>query len=480
MIKTWFSLVIALALTQLSYAQDPRSTLFEAADKALENAQSANAPLLAPRGYSNGLEAYADAANDLVRGRNIDRIQNRLTDAISSLNDAAVAARAASITLITLIESRDDALNVRADNFATTLWTDAEEAFNSTSLALEAGDNSIAQARAETAEMLFRDAELMAIKAQYLSQTRALLAQAVQDRVPQNSPVTYQKAQALLAQAEQAINENRYEMEIPLTLIEQANYEARHAAFITEKIRNLRDSNGTAEDIILAHEEQITQLAIATDSVIQLDTGTETATLELISNIENSHQREIQLTSDLENSRRQIASLEDEIRELDNQLNNASEEHILLVQRLEIEEQLRARFTRIETMFSLEEAQITREGSSIVVRLVGLTFGSGESNIRPEHSQLLDKLHDAIETFPRSRVVVEGHTDSYGGNQANLRLSRSRAESVGDYLNTQLGLESFRVSSVGYGQMCPIANNETSQGRARNRRIDIRIETQQE
>ncbi|MDG2315773.1 MAG: OmpA family protein [Gammaproteobacteria bacterium] len=480
MIKTWFSLIIALALIPLSYAQDPRSTLFEAADEALESAQSANAPLLAPRGYSNGLEAYSDAANDLVRGRNTDRIQNRLADAIRSLNDAAVAARAARITLNTLIESRDDALNVRADNFATALWTDAEEAFNSSSLALEAGDNDIAQARAETAEILFRDAELTAIKAQYLSQTRALLAQAVQDRVPQNSPITYQKAQELLTQAEQAINENRYEMERPLRLVEQANYEARHAAFITEKIRSLRDGNGTAEDIILAHEEQIMQLASATDSVVQLDAGTETVTLELITNIENSHQREIQLISDLENSRRQIASLENEIRELDNQLNNASEEHILLVQRLEIEEQLRARFTRIETMFSLEEAQITREGSSVVVRLVGLTFGSGESNIRPEHGQLLDKLYDAIDTFPRSRVVVEGHTDSYGGSQANLRLSRSRAEAVGDYLNTQLGLESFRVSSVGYGQMRPIANNETSQGRARNRRIDIRIETQQE
>ena len=478
--KVWFSLVAALALTQLGYAQDLRSTLFEAADEALEEAQSANASLLAPRGYSNGLEAYADAANDLVRGRNIDRTQNKLTDAINSLNGAAVAARAASITLNTLIESRNDALNVRADNFAAELWTEAEEVFSSASLALEAGDNRISQTRAETAEILFRDAELTAIKAQYLSQTRALLAQSVQNRVPQNSPITYQKAQILLDQAEQAINENRYEMEIPLNLIEQATYEVRHAIFITERIKSLRDSNGTAEDIILSHEEQIIQLANATDSVIKLDSGTETATLTLVSNIEDAHQREMQLASDLANSRRQVASLEEEIRELDDQLNNASEEHILLVQRLEVEEQLRARFIRIENIFSREEAQVTREDGNIVVRLIGLTFGSGESNISPAHRQLLEKLYDAIETFPRSRVVVEGHTDSYGGNQANLKLSRFRAESIGDYLSTQLGLEAFRVSSVGYGQMRPIANNETSQGRARNRRIDIRIETQQE
>ncbi len=59
-----------------------------------------------------------------------------------------------------------------------------------------------------------------------------------------------------------------------------------------------------------------------------------------------------------------------------------------------------------------------------------------------------------------------------------MALSRTRAESVGQYLNTELGIASFRISAVGYGETRPIANNETPLGRTRNRRIDILIEPQ--
>ena len=61
-----------------------------------------------------------------------------------------------------------------------------------------------------------------------------------------------------------------------------------------------------------------------------------------------------------------------------------------------------------------------------------------------------------------------------------MALSRTRAEAVGQYLTNQFGIPAFRISAVGYGETRPIANNETQQGRARNRRIDIRIEPQLE
>ena len=376
--------------------------------------------------------------------------------------------------------AREDALNVQADNFAARLWGQAEEAFNVANQYLESGATTQAHAQTEAAEALFRDAELAAIKAQYLSNTLSLLGQAAQARVPRYAPKTYERAQMLLSQAEQAINENRYEMELPLNLIEQANYEVRHAVYLAERISALRDDDLTEEDMILDHESQITEIAAATNRTVQLDTGTEPIMLGVITDIEDAHQRELQLNFDLEESRRQIISLEEEIRELDEQLSDLSEEHVVLVQRLEAEERIRARFTRIETMFSSEEVQVTREGNSIILRLVGLTFEVGQSDINPLSGHLLRRVYNAVEIFPQSQVIVEGHTDSYGGSQSNLTLSRSRAEAVGNHLNTILGLAEFRVSAVGYGQTRPIANNETSQGRARNRRIEIRIEPQTE
>jgi outer membrane protein OmpA-like peptidoglycan-associated protein len=84
----------------------------------------------------------------------------------------------------------------------------------------------------------------------------------------------------------------------------------------------------------------------------------------------------------------------------------------------------------------------------------------------------------AVDVFPQSQVVIEGHTDAYGSDDANLALSRRRAEAVAAYLTGTLGVPQLRISAVGYGETQPIANNDTAQGRERNRRIDVIIEPQ--
>ena len=112
------------------------------------------------------------------------------------------------------------------------------------------------------------------------------------------------------------------------------------------------------------------------------------------------------------------------------------------------------------------------------MRLVGLGFESGESTIDERYRPLLEKVRDAADVFPRSLIVIEGHTDSLGSDTANLALSRSRAEAVGAFLTAELGVAGFRTRAMGFGETRPIANNETAQGRARNRRIDVRIEPQ--
>jgi len=476
--KYWLTLVAALTLVHGARAQDLRSTLFEAADEALEAAQAANAPLLAPGVYANGLDAYTSAEEDLDRGRSIDRIRNRLAAAITALNDAADASEIAAITLAPLIKTRDDAVNARAGSFAAELWSEGERTFELAALRLESGDIRGARTRAEEAEALYRDAELTAIKAQYLSQTRALLAQAEQARVPRFAPKTFARARALLTQAEQELNENRYDTDLPRNLAQQANYEARHAVYLADRIRAMRDADWTEEDIILDYEKPITEIAASTDRVAQLDAGTAPVTEELVAYIEDTREREAQLENDLDESRRRIVGLEDEIRELDEQLGGVSQERVALVQRLEAEERIREQFARIETMFARDEARVFREGNSMIMRLVGLTFESGLSDVDPGYRPLLERVRNAVEVFPRSQVVIEGHTDSYGGDEANLALSRARAEALGEYLSTELGIPTFRISAVGYGETRPIANNETTQGRGRNRRIDILIEPQ--
>jgi OmpA-OmpF porin, OOP family len=471
--------VLALAAASLTSAQgNLRATLFVEADQALAAARAANAELLAPATFARATEAYTAAESDLARGRGADRIRETVATATLAFREAKDAADIANVTLASLVKTRADATNANAATFAAQLWTDASERFDSAARRLETGDIRGARSRADEAEALYRDAELTAIKAQYLSQTRALLAEADQARVARVAPKTYEKARALLEQAERELSENRYDTDLPRSLAQQANYEARHAIYLAKLLGAMRDEDRSLEDIILSYEEPLVQVGAAADKLVQLDQGVDPVVADLVAYIEGLREHASQSQVDLADSRMRIGELEEEIRALDEQLGGVSQERVALVQRLEAEARLREQFTTVENIFQRDEARVSREGNRMIVRLVGLTFPSGGADVTAAQQPLLQKVQRAADVFPRSQVVIEGHTDSYGSDDANLALSRKRAEAISAYLTGSLGVQAFRISAVGYGETQPIANNDTAQGRERNRRIDVIIEPQ--
>ena len=88
---------------------------------------------------------------------------------------------------------------------------------------------------------------------------------------------------------------------------------------------------------------------------------------------------------------------------------------------------------------------------------------------------MLTKVQNAIKVFPECTITVEGHTDSYGSDEMNYGLSQQRSDAVKQYLIANMGMEESKINSVGYGENRPIANNETQEGRTKNRRIDVLI-----
>jgi outer membrane protein OmpA-like peptidoglycan-associated protein len=483
MIRTRYSLLVcvlvAFAAPALSQ-QDLRAALFAEADHALADARAVDAELLAPETMTRGLAAYMSAEADLARGRNVERIRSTLAGAARTFTEARDAAEIAGVTLAAVIKTRADAANADAATFAGEIWAEASESFGQAARRLETGDIRGARTRADEAEALFRDAELTAIKAQYLSQTRALLAEAEQARVPRLAPKTYEKARSLLAEAERELSENRYDTDLPRSLAQQANYEARHAIYLAGLIDRLREQDQSIEDLILSYEQPLTDIGAAADKVAQLDKGIEPVVTELVAYIEGLREQAAQAERDLTDTRTRVAELEEEIRDLDQRLGGVSQERVALVQRLEAEARIREQFAAIENTFGRDEARVSREGNRMVIRLVGLSFQSGQDVVQARYRPLLDKVRQAAEVFPRSQIVVEGHTDSYGGDENNLALSRARAEAVSAFLTNELGVPAFRISAVGYGETQPIANNDTEQGRSRNRRIDVIIEPELE
>jgi len=113
-----------------------------------------------------------------------------------------------------------------------------------------------------------------------------------------------------------------------------------------------------------------------------------------------------------------------------------------------------------------------------VIRLRGVNFDFDKANIRPDAAVILDEaaslLSDALADCPSRSVSVEGHTDAVGTDAYNQDLSERRSNAVMDYLAGK-GVSPSRLSSKGFGESNPIATNETREGRALNRRVELRL-----
>lgn len=176
-----------------------------------------------------------------------------------------------------------------------------------------------------------------------------------------------------------------------------------------------------------------------------------------------------------ENLEQEVGALKREIGVLEQMVTSLSAQRELLAKRLDAQTRVRDQAAQVEGMFARDQARVLRQADDVIIRLVGLQFDVGQSNIEPKNFELLAIVGKAIQMFPKSALTIEGHTDSYGGDGANLALSQKRADAVKQYLVSNLHIDPSRVHAVGYGETRPVANNETEEGRARNRRIDVVI-----
>jgi outer membrane protein OmpA-like peptidoglycan-associated protein len=119
-------------------------------------------------------------------------------------------------------------------------------------------------------------------------------------------------------------------------------------------------------------------------------------------------------------------------------------------------------------------AAVKQEPRGMVITLSGsVLFASAKSELLPSAQLKLNSVADAlIQQDPDSKMVVEGHTDSQGGDSYNQDLSQRRAQVVRDYLVSR-GIASDRVSSQGFGSTRSVADNKSAEGRANNRRVEI-------
>jgi len=468
-------LVLLLGLSPAHAQDELRKTFFKEADAAKAAAEELDAKLLAPRNYERGMAEYTDAEDALARGRNIETVRSHAANAAQAFRTATTAAELARVKLAQVMKSRQDAANARAPELSPEIWVEAQRKFADAIRLLERGDLKTTSRREIEATALYRDAELIAIKAQYLSETRRLLADADRARVGRFAPITLGEAKQLLADAERELNENRYDTDLPRSLARQANYEAKHAIYLSEIVRRVRDRELTPEELVLEWEASFRNVAGAADVQPDMEDGPVRLAAALVEYIDSVRVANQALQQEQDENATRLAEMEEEMAALDERLGGATAERAALIQRLEAQARVKQQFEQVEKMFTPNEARVFREGNNIILRMVGLTFDSGDARIGPQSFDLLAKVEKAIDVFPRSELIIEGHTDSFGGDDSNQKLSQQRAESVQQYMINAMRIPSYRLIATGYGETRPIASNETESGRQHNRRIDIVI-----
>jgi outer membrane protein OmpA-like peptidoglycan-associated protein len=118
---------------------------------------------------------------------------------------------------------------------------------------------------------------------------------------------------------------------------------------------------------------------------------------------------------------------------------------------------------------------VIRQGDDLLLRMPsGITFAFNDASVQPQFRPTLDEVSSILSQYPKTYIDVYGHTDSDGSDAYNQTLSERRAQSVAGYL-TSHGVQSARIATRGFGETQPIASNATEEGKAANRRVEIKI-----
>ena len=434
-------LLAAVTCAVQTSAEELHQALFNDVDKTMAAARAVDAELLAPKSWKRGYDAYETAAGQLKSGASLDKIRTNLATANAEFATAEKSARIAETAFDTTIKARNAAQVADAPDLASREWQDAEKEFNRATSKMESGSSESAKKIALNANGLYRNAELVAVKAGILGQAWTLINKADKEKVSRYAPVTFEKARSLANRAEQSLTSNRYATSEPAELAAQAEYEARHGFYLAGVVQAVKGKKRTVEDVVLDWEKPLTDVAEALDISADFSSGYQATSATAVS-----------LIDDLQASKQASKSVMAEAQE---------------------SERLRTQLAEVEALFKPGEARILREGNDLIIRLIGLSFASGKAGIEPRYYGLLKQVQQAMQLFPKENFVVEGHTDSTGSSTINMRLSKERADAVAEYLIANLGMPRARVMSVGYGKNQPIADNDSAEGRALNRRIDV-------
>ncbi|MBZ0252438.1 MAG: OmpA family protein, partial [Candidatus Methylomirabilis sp.] len=405
----------------------------------LEQAEGESVNALAPTWFSRARDTYQEGERLRGRGAEVADVLEKISLARAQLEKAESVAAVTAQALPKAVKARREARAAGALDFGGE-YSAAEQAFKDLARDVEDDDVSDAQEGEAKVERMFRDLELKAIQASALGDVRKIVLEAKDGGAAQYVPDTLAAVEKKIEKTEAFIADDRYNSKEIAARAQDALTDANRMLDLTKTAKSKAQMR--PEELALERER------IAKE---QAELAKQKAAIE-------AEKARLQQERD---------ALAGKTQELSAEVAAKGSEAARLketAERLEAEKRFNERFVTVSGLFTREEAEVYRQGDSLVVRLKTMRFPVGKAIIGEENYALLAKVRKAIETFGAPSLTIEGHTDSTGSVASNELLSQKRAEAVKSYLVNNDVLSDQKIVAIGKGSMAPLASNTTAEG----------------
>lgn len=432
-------------------------------DSAMRQVDKESLALLSQKSFREATSLYNKAralATQRDAKANAVAIEGQL-----ALNKAVNNAVKAKDIFSDALEARDRALSRGALAASTETMQEVEKDFKALALALETGREDEAKLGRRDIIQRYNNLELASLKKATVESAKNALSLAKDNKSNKYAPKTFAAAEHELSLATSILDSDIQSKDRAQQHAAKAEYLAEASISISDTVKEFRENEYSFEDIVLWYHQQLEKAT----SPLQQDIALNVPNQHLVKSISDS-------INDVVNEREalKLALNESDQRYTDAVTAGKTELAALERQRMQKEEDQK-KLERVQSLFNPDEASVYLQHGNILIRAQGFWFPSGKSEIESRNFSLLNKISQAISNFPNAKIVVSGHTDSIGDEKLNLTLSKERAEKVSSFLQEIGNVSPERLSSTGYGKTMPVANNETEEGRAANRRVEVLI-----
>lgn len=487
----------------------------DALESGLQKAREKDAELLAPESYANASSSLTRAMTAAQNDKS-EAAKTAAAEGIKTLEKLNRDAESSREILSEVLLSRDRAYAANAKSLQGNKIADLDEELKKSSALIEKGDIEQAKQRRPKLIADYAQLELIALKQGTVDTAKAAIAEAKKQGAKKHAPKTLTQAEEEIALTVSILDADRTQTEKADLHAKKAKWLAEKSAAISETVKDFERRDYTMEDVVLWQQQQLATINQPLGGELPFNEPNDKVVLGLKNSVttvidereaarqqlEKAAQTEQQSQARLQAAEAKIAALmsgnqaaaaqqqSSSKAEMAKQLSANKEElerqrlkYEALLAKTEKENQAaeqkdreeQQKFETVQAMFSEKEANVYRQLQNVLISAHGFQFPSGQSEIQADNFPLMNKIVQAIKTFPDAHIEVSGHTDSMGDDATNQKLSEARAEKVAKFLKEVGGIAADSVTSRGFGEAKPVASNETKEGRAENRRVEIKI-----